>query len=92
MSTRMLESEFAARVQEALAEARDLQYYPARFAPMLAELGAVKLAKKFMASGELQGGLKTMAKLGRKDLSLEAIVLEPRFAPLFSKQELDAAK
>ena len=92
MNARTLESEFSARVQEALAEARDLHYYPTRFEQMLAELGAVKLAKKFVISGELQDGLKKMAKLGRKDLALEAIVLEPKFASLFTKDERQAAE
>ena len=92
MNTSTLESEFTARVREALAEAHDLHYYPTRFEQMLAELGAVKLAKKLVVSGELQDGLKKMAKLGRKDLALEAIVLEPRFASLFSKDEKQAAE
>jgi hypothetical protein len=92
MSTRTPEAEFATRVQEALAEARDLRYYPTRFEQMLAELGAVNLAKKLVISGELQDGLKKMSKLGRKDLTIEAMVLEPRFATLFTKDEKQAAQ
>lgn len=92
MAAGTLESEFATRVQEALAEARELHYYPNRFEQMLAELGAVRLAKKLIISGELQDGLKKMAKLGRKDLTLEALVLEPKFAALFTKDERQAAE
>ena len=92
MSTKALESELAARIQETLAESRELHYYPNRFEQMLAELGAVKLAKKLVVSGELQDGLKKIAKLGRKDLSIEAVILEPRFASLFTKDEKQAAE
>lgn len=59
---------------------------------MLESLGGVSLAKKLVISGELQEGLKKLAKLGRLDLSMEAIMQEERFAPLFTKPELEASQ
>ena len=92
MNTRELESAFAARIRETLQESKDLHYYPTRFEQMLADMGAVRLAKKLVISGDLQDGLKKLAKLGRKDLALEAVILEPRFATLFTDAEKEAAK
>ena len=53
---------------------------------------AVTLAKKLAVSSELQDGLKRIAKLGRLELSMESIMLEEKFKPLFSDQVLQAAQ
>lgn len=58
---------------------------------MLTTLGGIGLAKKLVLSGELQEGLKTLAKLERLDLSMEAIMQEEKFAHLFTNAELEAA-
>jgi hypothetical protein len=58
---------------------------------MLDTLGGVNLAKKLVLSGDLQDGLKTLAKLGRLDLSMEAMMQEDKFKLLFTKSELEAA-
>ena len=86
-----LEQEFAARLQDALRQTHALNYSPTRIESMLEELGAVDLARAFVNSGVLQHGLTTMAKLGRKHLTVEAIMLEPKFASLFSADELQHA-
>jgi len=90
--TRQLESEFTARLQDAIGQSRALGYPPNRFEQMLAEHGAYALARKLVKSGELQDGLKAMAKLNRMDLTMESIMLEAKFRPLFTSQELSAAK
>ena len=92
MSTRDLEQAFSARIHESIQETRALNYFPTRFEHMLAEQSAVSLAKKLVKSGELQDGLKAVVKLGRKDLTMEAIMMEPAFEKLFSKAELQAAE
>jgi hypothetical protein len=86
-----LESEFAERLQDSIRQSHELGYHPTRFEQMLSDLGACRLAKKLVISGDLQDGLKEMAKLGHKELTLEAIMLEPRFKSLFTKAELQAA-
>lgn len=87
-----LAQEFAARLHAAILECHRLKYHPTRFEQMLQSSDAVTLAKKLVASGELQDGLKKLKGMGRLDLSMEEIMLEPKFAPLFAKQELDAAR
>ena len=87
-----LEREFAERLRDAIRQAIDLGYHPTRFEQMLETQGAVGLARKLVTSGDLQDGLKAMAKLGRRDLTMESIMLEDKFKSLFSKAELEAAK
>ena len=91
MSTNKLESEFSARLRDAIRKSHDLGYHPTRFEQMLDEQGALGLARKLIKSGEIQDGFKAVVKLGRKDLTMESIMLEPKFKSLFSPGELDAA-
>ncbi len=58
---------------------------------MVKTYGPLASAKRLVTS-ELQEGLITLAELGRLDLSIESIMQEERFRPLFSPQELEAAK
>ncbi|MBI3903817.1 MAG: hypothetical protein HY306_12895 [Nitrosomonadales bacterium] len=91
MNMKQLEAEFSDRLHDSIRQAQGLGYNPSRFEQMLATLGALKLAKKLVLSGDLQYGLKEMIKLDRKDLTLESIMLEPKFKSLFSAGELEAA-
>lgn len=86
-----IKAEFSSRLRDAVHECYKLGYHPTRFEQMLGSLGGVSLAKKLVLSGELQDGLKTLAKLGRLDLSMEAIMQEDNFKALFTKPELEAA-
>lgn len=92
MMTAALESEFAARLQDGIRQAYDLGYPPTRIENMLKESSASTVAKRLVASGDMHTGFKEMAKLGRKDLTVESIMLEEKFQPLFEKRELEAAK
>jgi len=88
-----LSGEFASRLREAIDLCRELGYSPSRFEQMLnSSPSAVTLAKKLAVSSEIQDGLKRIAKLGRLELSMESIMLEEKFKPLFSDQVLQAAQ
>jgi hypothetical protein len=88
-----LSGEFADRLRGAIDLCRGLGYSPSRFEQMLnSSPSAVSLAKKLVVSAELQDGLKRIAKLGRLELSMESIMLEEKFKPLFPDQVLEAAK
>lgn len=91
MATNPLEHEFSERLQDAIRQSHDLGYHPTRFEQMLSEYGALGLARKLIKSGEPQVGLTAMVKLGRQDLTIESIMLEPKFKSLFSASELEAA-
>lgn len=88
-----LSGEFADRLREAIELCRGLGYSPSRFEQMLnGSPSAASLARKLVVSSELQDGLKRIAKLGRLELSMESIMLEEKFKPLFSDQVLQAAR
>ena len=87
-----LEDRFTARLLAACQECRDFGYSPVRFERMIREHGGVGTAKRLIKSGDLQDGLERLKVEGRLDLSMESIMLEPEFQPLFTQQELDAAQ
>ena len=93
VSLEQLGGEFSDRLREAIVLCRELGYSPSRFEQMLnSSPSAASLAKKLVVSSELQDGLKRIAKLGRLELSMESIMLEEKFKPLFPDQVLEAAK
>ena len=67
-------------------------YNATRFYQMVNEKGGLATAKTLLASQEPQSGLTTLWECGRLDLSLEALVIDPRFEELFSKEEREGAR
>jgi hypothetical protein len=67
-------------------------YKPTRFLQMVQEYGGVRTAKRLLARSEVQSGLETLWECHRLDLSMEALVLKPRFQSLFTEEELKIAK
>ncbi|MFI5958552.1 DUF262 domain-containing protein [Cryptosporangium sp. NPDC051539] len=73
--------------------ARDETGYTATYLlAMLAEDGGVETAKRLVASATVSTGFTELWKKGRLDLTVEALVLDPRFAGLFTPDELDIAR
>lgn len=87
-----LRQEFAVRIRSAIQECYELGYRPTRFEQMLDSNDAVDVAKRLVRSGDLQDGLKRIKSLNRLDLSMEQIMLDPKFSSLFEKDEREAAK
>ena len=87
-----LRKAFEEDIRVSIRESRKLGYNPARFIQMLQDSDAVSLAKRLVVSGELQDGFKKMKALGRLDLTMENLMLNPKYSELFTKQELAAAK
>jgi predicted nucleic acid-binding protein len=54
--------------------------------------GGRQVARQLVVSGEFQYGIRRLAKLRRLDLSLEHIMQEAQFTPLFTEEELVAAR
>lgn len=86
-----LSDQFTTRINDALAQCYALGYTPHRFEQMLKLYGGVGLARKLVVSPEIHDGLKSLKNLGRLDLSVEHIMLDPVFASLFTQQEKEAA-
>ncbi|SRR6266568_1257889 len=87
-----IEEDFEVRIRAALRECHQLGYHPHDFEGMLSTASAARVAEKLVTSGELQVGLKRLAQMGRLDLSVESIMLESQFKPLFNIQLRDAAR
>jgi hypothetical protein len=98
-------SESAAVPQTAVAEqfhramadvyrvARDeAGYNAARFLSMISEIGGLETAHVLLAEGVESEGFIALWERGRLDLTVEAHVLQPRFAILFSERELEVAR
>lgn len=90
---KQLEELFHSRLVTACKTSKLLGYNPARMEALLQRKPGVAIARKSVVSGDLHDGLKNMKnRLSRPDLTIEAIMQEPQFKPLFTAAEIAAAK
>lgn len=89
--SKSLEREFAEHLSAANKEAARLGYCSQEFDSMLKIHGGVSTATRLLRSADIQTGLYRLCAMGRPDLTLEAIVLLPKYRDLFAQQHLDAA-
>ncbi|MCI0701193.1 MAG: hypothetical protein L0241_08950 [Planctomycetia bacterium] len=87
-----LADRFEAQLWHTVREATACGYVPRIFERMLREHGGVQTAKQLIASGDIQYGFERLAELGRLDITLEQVMLCPEYAPLFTPEELEAAR
>lgn len=87
-----LEEQFKEALYKICDEARQINYRPAQFEQMLHDWGAVATAQRLLGSEPTQYGLDRLWKLRRLDISLECVVLQPEFQPLFTEKQLDVAR
>ena len=57
---------------------------PRTFKQMLERFGELKTARKLLAAPNCQYDFKRLQQPGRLDLTVEALVVKPEYAPLFS--------
>ena len=86
-----LEKEFEAAMLDTYEQAKRFKYYPIYFLRMVQEHGGVGAAKRLLAAQSAQQGLFTLWELGGLDFSMEALLLQEKFQPLFSEAELAEA-
>lgn len=70
----------------------DCGYTATYFLQMVSEVGGVEAAHRLLASANPATGLTELWLCKRLDLSVEAQVLRPEFAPLFSEEERTVAQ
>lgn len=70
---------------------KDLGYNAARFAQMLGEQGGVATARQLLWSDQPSDGFTTLWEHHRLDLTVEAHVLQPQYAELFTEDDRDRA-
>ncbi|MDF3098902.1 hypothetical protein SB394_16695 [Burkholderia sp. BCCIQ04A] len=90
----VLAREFGARIREAMDISIQRKYVKAGVIEgLMATYEPVTLAKRLVKPGfGIKGGLKSLARYNALHLSFESIMLEPRFAPLFNKNDLECAE
>lgn len=87
-----LAEKFESRLRHSVEVSCSIGYVPTAFMQMLDRHGGHGTAKRLIAASEIQKGMKEMAIRGRLDITMEQIMLEPEFAPLFTEEELAAAQ
>lgn len=75
--------------ERAKAEA---DYTASFFLGMISELGPVGTARKLLNAPAVSDGFANLWERGRLDLTVESVVLQPRFTPLFTEEELGRAR
>jgi hypothetical protein len=70
----------------------ECHYNATRFLAMVSEHGGVETARRLIASDTPSEGYVRLWECGRLDLTVEALVQRPEFAPLFIAEELARAR
>ena len=73
-------------------DSKAVGYTPSKFRQMVANEGGLNTAKKLINSKQLSDGFTKLEELGRLDLTVEALVLQRKYRPLFNNEELYIAK
>lgn len=86
-----LENEFHREMEGIYHVAASLGYRPTYFLQMVQQHGGVSAVKQLLNAPEAQSGLTKLWELGRLDISMEALVVQERWIPLFGDAERQAA-
>lgn len=87
-----LEQEFELKLIETYKVAAKHGYHATYFMQMLGERGGVGTAKKLLEDRDVQMGLYRLAQKGLLRVSVENLVLNPRYEGLFEEVERDNAR
>jgi len=71
---------------------RDCTQKAAYFLEMVGRQGGVETAKKLLQSNDIEHGSIALWKCGRLDLMFEYLVLQPKYADLFTDAEKEMAR
>ncbi len=87
-----LSDEFHAAMIGVYERAKQQEYFATYFKGMLDQHGGVVTAKRLLAKREIQDGLMRLWEMGLLESSMEALVVQERFQPLFSGAEIAEAR
>jgi hypothetical protein len=71
---------------------KEAGYTASYFLTMLSEYGGLGAARRLLASSEASSGFTALYERGRLDLTVEALVIDPVFASLFTEDEIETAR
>ena len=86
------ESDFHHAMMGVYENARQHEYFATYFKGMLDRHGGLETARRLLAKQEIQAGLMKLWELGLLDRSMEALVVQDRFAQLFTRTEIEEAR
>lgn len=87
-----LESEFHDAMLEVYRRAKSEAGYSAtRFLGMVSERGGLETARYLLHAATVSEGYAALWERRRLDLTVEAVILDPKWEPLFSKRERQVA-
>ena len=95
MGVRVTESfgDFDRAVREVVERCRnELRYNPRYFRVMIAEYGALGAARRLLHAPAVSDGFVTLWERQRLDLAVESLVVDERFAHLFTEDERETAR
>ena len=87
-----LENDFTKALEGTIKAAKNAGYNPSHFSQMLAEFGGVETAKRLLASSKAQEGLNKLWELNLLPESMEAIVIQEKYQPIFTEEERAEAR
>lgn len=88
----VFEREFAVALRDIYDQCAKLDYHPTGMLGMIERLGGVETARQLLRQPGTSEGFAKLALLGRIDLAVESLVLQPRWKGVFSDEELRIAK
>jgi hypothetical protein len=86
-----LEKQFHSAMISVYENAKDHDYFATYFKRMLDDYEGVETAKRLLAKQEIQAGLMKLWEMKLLSQSMEALVIQERFKPLFSDAEISEA-
>lgn len=93
LSTQQSEDFDKAMIQVYVRAKKEAKYNATFFLQMVQDRGGVQTAKDLLQTREdVQSGLVKLWELGRLDLSVEYLVLQPEWKSLFTDEELRVAR
>lgn len=88
-----LELDFHAQMIDIYRKAKkECGYNPTRFLQMVANDGGLQTARRLLATTQPSDGFVELWSKHRLDLTMENLVLNRKFRPLFSAQEVQIAR
>lgn len=71
---------------------KEADYQATRFFRMLSDHGGLETARILINSAQPSEGYTALWERGRLDLTVEALVLDPKWYSLFSRNDIDRAR
>ncbi|HUU87963.1 MAG TPA: hypothetical protein VMX17_09430 [Candidatus Glassbacteria bacterium] len=71
---------------------KECNYHATRFFQLLDEYRGLETARMLLRNPQIQEGLANLYELGRLDLTVEALVIDPDWKELFEPEEIEIAR